>query len=86
MNWLKSKLVWSLLVVVVIALFVANNVYRFRTPEGGGETDFSPPRRTNPADVLVPDGYRVELVASDFTFPGLFPKRTAQQLSSPHAN
>lgn len=37
--------------------------------DGGGQTTFDGPRPFNPADVAVPAGYRIELVASGLTFP-----------------
>jgi glucose/arabinose dehydrogenase len=43
--------------------------YALRPPQGGGMTEFEPPRRFEPADVALPDGYRIELVAQGLTFP-----------------
>lgn len=43
--------------------------YVLRPSSGGGQTDFSPPRLVNPADVLVPEGYRIEAVATGLTYP-----------------
>ena len=43
--------------------------YQFLPSRGGGQTAFSAPRMIQPADVMVPDGYRVEAVASGLTFP-----------------
>src|SRR5687768_11880079 len=43
--------------------------YGVRPSAGGGQTAFKPPRVANAADVAVPAGYRVELVASGLTFP-----------------
>ena len=36
---------------------------------GGGQAEFGPPRRARPLDVVVPDGYQVEVVATGLTFP-----------------
>jgi len=36
---------------------------------GGGSTDFKPPRRVESANVAVPEGYRVEVVATGLTYP-----------------
>jgi glucose/arabinose dehydrogenase len=36
---------------------------------GGGQTAFHGPRRTDPADIALPDGYRAEAVATGLTFP-----------------
>ncbi len=43
--------------------------FRLQPSDGGGQTDFSPPRQVAAADVAVPPGYRVEVVATGFTFP-----------------
>jgi glucose/arabinose dehydrogenase len=39
------------------------------TTHGGGQTIAVGPRRPNPADVVAPPGYRVELVAKGLTYP-----------------
>ncbi|HZS12102.1 MAG TPA: PQQ-dependent sugar dehydrogenase [Nitrospirales bacterium] len=36
---------------------------------GGGQTTFSGTRALNPADIAVPDGYRIDVVATGLTFP-----------------
>lgn len=43
--------------------------YALHPSQGGGQTDFVPPREVNPADVAVPAGYRVEVVATGLTYP-----------------
>jgi glucose/arabinose dehydrogenase len=43
--------------------------YVVRPSSGGGETSFKPPRQTNAADIALPAGYRIEVVASGLTFP-----------------
>ncbi|HET6567493.1 MAG TPA: hypothetical protein VFG50_05975 [Rhodothermales bacterium] len=40
-----------------------------RSSDGGGKATFEPPREVNPADVAVPEGYRIEVVATGLTFP-----------------
>jgi glucose/arabinose dehydrogenase len=37
--------------------------------QGGGETDFQMPRAIDPADIALLDGFRIEAVATGFTFP-----------------
>ena len=37
--------------------------------QGGGQTDFHPPRQIEPADVALLDGYKIEAVATGLTFP-----------------
>jgi glucose/arabinose dehydrogenase len=43
--------------------------YTLRPSNGGGMTGFEPPRRYDPADIALPEGYRIELVAQGLTFP-----------------
>jgi glucose/arabinose dehydrogenase len=40
-----------------------------RGSQGGGQIRAVQTRTTNPTDVLLPPGYKIELVAKDFTFP-----------------
>lgn len=55
--------------VLATLLALLPGCYVLRTSSGGGQTDFSPPRPVDPADVAVPAGYRVEVVATGLTFP-----------------
>src|SRR5215203_319246 len=51
-------------------LGLAGCLHQILPSEGGGEeVRFTPPRRLDPAAVAVPEGYRVEVVASGLTFP-----------------
>jgi glucose/arabinose dehydrogenase len=43
--------------------------YAVRPSAGGGKTSFTPPRIVNPGDVAVPQGYRIDAVATGLTFP-----------------
>jgi hypothetical protein len=43
--------------------------YALRPSSGGGQTEFSPPRRIDPADIALPEGYRAEIAATGLTFP-----------------
>lgn len=36
---------------------------------GGGKAEFQPPRKLVPADIALPEGYRIEVVATGLTFP-----------------
>ncbi len=36
---------------------------------GGGKAEFQPPRKLQPADIAMPEGYRIEVVATGLTFP-----------------
>lgn len=51
------------------ALLLLSGCFRLFAGGGGGSTDFKPPRRVDPADVAVPEGYRVEVVATGLTYP-----------------
>mgnify|MGYP006189162759 CR=1 FL=1 len=48
---------------------LSTGCYRFLPSDGGGQTDFSSPREVNAADVAVPPGYVVDVVATHLTFP-----------------
>jgi glucose/arabinose dehydrogenase len=43
--------------------------FRFQSSKGGGEAEAGEPRKFDARDVVVPDRYQIELVASGFTFP-----------------
>lgn len=43
--------------------------FALRGSSGGGETTFEPPRRIDAADIVLPEGYRIEAVTSGLTFP-----------------
>jgi glucose/arabinose dehydrogenase len=43
--------------------------YSILPSDGGGETEFSPPRIVDAGDVAVPAGYTIEVVATGLTFP-----------------
>lgn len=50
-------------------LLLLPGCFRLFAGGGGGDTEFRPPRQVNPADVAVPEGYRVEVVATGLTYP-----------------
>lgn len=55
--------------VLLGALLATGGCYYMHPSRGGGQTDFAGPRVANAADVVVPAGYKIELVAGGFTFP-----------------
>lgn len=57
-----------LLAAALLAASLAG-CYVLQPSDGGGQTAFDRPRTINPSDIAVPAGYRIELVARDFTFP-----------------
>lgn len=59
---------WAAAACAVLFL-AATGCYSMRPSSGGGQTDFSPPRRFDPQDVALPAGYQIEVIASGLTFP-----------------
>lgn len=57
------------LLALAAAMVSAGGCYSMHPSRGGGQTDFSTPRETNAADVAVPAGYKIEVVATGLTFP-----------------
>jgi glucose/arabinose dehydrogenase len=55
---------------VLLGLLLLPGCYVLRPSHGGGQ-EVRPPteRRTDPADVLLPAGYRIEVVAAGLTYP-----------------
>jgi glucose/arabinose dehydrogenase len=56
-------------VIAAAAIASLSGCYGMRPSSGGGETEFTPPRRVNAADVALPDGYSIEAVATALTYP-----------------
>ncbi|MGI9178996.1 MAG: PQQ-dependent sugar dehydrogenase [Longimicrobiaceae bacterium] len=50
-------------------LLLLSGCYGLRPSAGGGQTTFTGPREIRPADVALPEGYRIEAVATGLTFP-----------------
>jgi glucose/arabinose dehydrogenase len=57
------------LTFIALCFFYLNGCYFMQSSEGGGETKWEPPRKINPEDIALPEGYRIILVAEGFTFP-----------------
>lgn len=54
----------------LIFIFLFQSCYRIAPSEGGGQLSYVPEvRKLDPADVLLPEGYRIEVVTSGLTFP-----------------
>lgn len=51
------------------AAVVLTGCYSMRPSQGGGQTTFQPPREIATKDIALPEGYRIEAVAKDLTFP-----------------
>src|SRR4051812_11206614 len=54
---------------MVAATAFLSGCYNLRPSAGGGQTEFSLPRKVAASDVAVPAGYRIEAIASGLTFP-----------------
>jgi len=52
-----------------LLLLTLSGCYALRGTSGGGQASFQPPRSVVAADVAVPPGYRVEVVATGLDFP-----------------
>src|SRR5690606_15405189 len=55
--------------VFLIVVITLCGCYRMRTSKGGGQIAGVLQREYTPTDILVPPGYKVDLVASGLTFP-----------------
>jgi glucose/arabinose dehydrogenase len=55
--------------LLLLITLLIEGCYFMRSSDGGGETGWSPPRKINPDDIALLEGYTIEKVAGDFTFP-----------------
>lgn len=55
--------------VLLTSLAAAGGCFALLPQSGGGLTEWSPPRRIDPADVALPAGYRIEAVAQGLNLP-----------------
>jgi glucose/arabinose dehydrogenase len=58
----------AFLLLPILSLSLAG-CFAVRPSAGGGQTKLEQPRQTDPADVALLEGYRIEVVASGLTFP-----------------
>lgn len=56
-------------IAAALICLVLTGCYSLRRSSGGGETVFAPPRSIEVSDIVVPDEYRVEVIAQGLTFP-----------------
>jgi glucose/arabinose dehydrogenase len=61
------KILSFAMLIGIVTFF--NSCYRTRASNGGGQIKNIKPRVVNPADIALPPGYKMEMVARDFTFP-----------------
>ena len=56
--------------IFLILICVLQSCFRIHRSQGGGQLNYQPEQRlVNPADVLLPKGYAIEVVAEGLTFP-----------------
>lgn len=60
------KAAWILFGLACVAV---SGCYTMLPSDGGGQTDFSPPREVQTSDVALPPGYKIEIVATGLTYP-----------------
>ena len=60
---------WAWRLVLAVLAGSLAGCYALRPSSGGGQTDFSPPRKVEAKDIALPAGYRIEAVATGLTFP-----------------
>lgn len=66
---MRRKYSLILLPALLIPLLSLVSCFPALPSQGGGQTDFQPPRQIEPADVALLEGYRIEAVATGLTFP-----------------
>lgn len=54
---------------ILMATMGLSGCFVLQPSDGGGQTDFTPPRQVEPKDVALPAGYHIEAVARGLTFP-----------------
>lgn len=62
------KHVFRIWFIILLFLFL-QSCFRILPSNGGGQLKHEPTREIEPSDILLPDGYSIELVAAGFTFP-----------------
>src|SRR3954471_7113537 len=58
----------QLTIFVLCIICFSTSCYLTRKSEGGGETNVKP-RFINTADIALPEGYKIEAIAQNLTFP-----------------
>lgn len=55
--------------LLALSMTLVSGCYSFLPSDGGGQAGFAGLRAVEPADVIVPDGYLIEPIATGLTFP-----------------
>jgi glucose/arabinose dehydrogenase len=58
-----------LLLALATIIVSQTSCYRLRKSAGGGQINAVPQRKISTADIALPPGYKIELIAQGFTFP-----------------
>lgn len=66
---LRLKVREILLPSLLAGAALLSGCFAIRTPSGGGQTTFKPPRIIRPADIALLPGYQIEPVATGLIFP-----------------
>jgi glucose/arabinose dehydrogenase len=66
---MHRKRLFDLLPVLLILFLSLVGCFPILPSQGGGQTDFQPPRRVEPTDVALLEDYKIEVVATGLTFP-----------------
>jgi len=70
MKCMRQAVVWTVFASSLCAAATGlSGCYALRGSSGGGQTDFSAPREIKVADIALPEGYRIEPIATGLTFP-----------------
>lgn len=62
----RSVALFSILILIGAVLI---GCFRLRGSHGGGQTSFKTPRKISVSDIALANGYRIEPVATELTFP-----------------
>ncbi|MGK7391121.1 MAG: PQQ-dependent sugar dehydrogenase [Candidatus Cyclobacteriaceae bacterium M2_1C_046] len=60
---------FSRIIVLLLCSILIQGCYRILPSQGGGQISYIPERQIDPQDVLLPDGFEIEVVSTGLTFP-----------------
>lgn len=56
-------------ILFLALLIILSSCYAIHKSSGGGQQNKVSERKVNPSDITLPEGYKIELIAKNFTFP-----------------
>ena len=72
---------FSIFCTFLLLLCLLQSCFQLRRSHGGGQLSYKPEHRpVNPADVLLPEGYSIEVIAEGLTFPTAVVEDDEEQL------